>query len=997
MQDKELAKKIKALREQGYSTVQSQEIAKSHFYQQGGKTNGYDNIQKTVKRVLRNVQTNEIKEGKLTPGTYTKVEYDDGTVDYLTKDGERQFFQMPNYMQYMEKQRKSQQSSPAGKELAQNTNTPYFQQGGWGNPMFQMPNIQSQQYAPQQNFSIPPPSQSTMFAPGSYNSWDTDNNGIPDSIQGQGIPASPQEQQQYQFSTANSQNTPLNLVDSTRQSPLQQPQYNTRYNLFNGSGGIDLATALNYTGQQFGQGNVGMGVAGAGLSFLKGARELLGGYASGRENNRVRNEYFDNIYNQEPMYTYAQQGGKISNADALTGQYLVDEGAGNTNLENNEFVRRADTGQVQRVVGEPHIKNNKEAEGVNATLNNGDKVLSDYTKIPAKDIKELKDRYNISLKKGATFADAQKAYDKKLGIQKTTDELASFIEKLGDNESTKDETAKRLNEMALAKEIEQQQTKLETLKDPQAVIFEDLFAMQEALPKVSGGNVLLDKNGKPIEGSEEDVKQQGGIFELAKKHGLSMERAQELINMQQGGESQQVDPMQQLFQAVASMLQQGATVEQISEQLLAQGVPEQEVGNIIQQVVQQLQAQPQEQQMAQQGGQSFQTGISPILQGYDVTSQNVVGTDTLTGVEDTQVYTGQGYGKQMADVDKLIDIHSWYFDTDAKKKAFREASKKKGAQPEVKAFQEAYNNEIVKRAKSAGVSEEEAEKLKNTVGFSNEGARKLDGLYGAFTSTRPLFEIAKKPDGAPEVIKTASPIVEETEQQVIEERTQNVLPWLPQAYRLPPSALDPINKQEINLGRMDAVKLTPEPMLAEIERSRLAEASRMQASGLTPQQQNALLASGLGASQSASNDAIYRTETANLQSQASADQFNLNQQSKQDLTNLQLESQYQTQAYGALNANESAWRNYYSQLSLDQANKFKYINDTNLINAENSQYQVIPGQGVKFLNNQSTNYSDPQLEKAIGDLTIDQRNKFVNEVIGGQSRYNALMKARSGA
>lgn len=893
MQDnKDLLKKIKALKSQGYSTVQSEEITKSHLYQQGGM---------------------------------------------------------------------------------------------WNLP--QLPNIQDQRYAPQQNFPTQFPQQFATFSPGNFNEWDKDNDGIPDSVQRQGMMSDNPSQDQYEFSMTSSRNRPLNLVDTSRQSPKEfqygQPQYNTRYNIFNPYGGLDLNTSLNYTGQQFGQGNVGMGVAGAGLSFLKGARELLGGYSSGRENQRVRNEYFDNLYNQEPLYTYAQQGGKktISNAEALTGQFLVDEGQGNTILEGNEFVRRADTGQVQRVIGEPHIKGGKEAEGVNARLNNGDKVLSDYTKIPAKDIKELKERYNISLKKGATFADAQKAYDKKLGIQKTTDELAGFIEKMGKNESTKDDTAKRLNEMALAKEIGQQQTKLEMLKDPQSMIFEDLFARQESLPKIAEGKELLDKNGNPIEDNKENIAQQGGLIELAKKHGLSLERAQELVNMQQGGMSQeQADPMQQVFQAVASMLAQGATPEQVAEQLLAQGIPEQQAGEIIQQVIQQLQDSPQqEQQMAQQGL-TIQTGI-PTLEGYNITNQGVVPESTLTGVEPTQAYTGQGYGAKMVDVDKLIAIHPWYFDTEEKKNAFREASKKEGPQPEVKDFQEAYNNEILKRAKSAGVTEQDAEKLKESVGFSNEGARKLDGLYGAFTSTRPLFEITKKPDGSPEVIEKASPLIAENQQQVIEERTQNVLPWLPQAYRMPPSSLDPIKKQEINLGRMEAIKMTPEPMLAEIERNRLAEASRMQASGLTPQQQAALFASGLATSQASANDAIYKTEIANLQSQAQTDQFNTGQQSKQDLTNLQLENQYQNQVFGALNANERDWRNYYNQLNLDQAQKYKDIENINLLNYQNDNFQYQPGVGVRFTGTQPSNISLPSLTRSqVDSMTPEEYRQYVRMV-----------------
>ena len=42
--------------------------------------------QKPVKRIIP-VQTNEIKEGNLQPGNYQKVEYFDGSSDYLTPSG----------------------------------------------------------------------------------------------------------------------------------------------------------------------------------------------------------------------------------------------------------------------------------------------------------------------------------------------------------------------------------------------------------------------------------------------------------------------------------------------------------------------------------------------------------------------------------------------------------------------------------------------------------------------------------------------------------------------------------------------------------------------------------------------------------------------------------------------------------------------------------------------------------------------------------------------
>ena len=58
----------------------------------------------------------------------------------------------------------------------------------------------------------------------------------------------------------------------------------------------------------------------------------------------------------------------------------------NVNLEGNEFVMRND-GQVQPVVGDKHIENGKKADGVNAQLEDGDKVLSNYVKLKPNDIK----------------------------------------------------------------------------------------------------------------------------------------------------------------------------------------------------------------------------------------------------------------------------------------------------------------------------------------------------------------------------------------------------------------------------------------------------------------------------------------------------------------------------------------------------------------------------------------------------------------------------------
>jgi hypothetical protein len=77
-------------------------------FQNGGvNMQGYDTYedelrsrapQKPVKRILYGVQTNEVKEGSLPPGKYTRVEYGDNTFDYLTDEGFENFKRMNNFI-----------------------------------------------------------------------------------------------------------------------------------------------------------------------------------------------------------------------------------------------------------------------------------------------------------------------------------------------------------------------------------------------------------------------------------------------------------------------------------------------------------------------------------------------------------------------------------------------------------------------------------------------------------------------------------------------------------------------------------------------------------------------------------------------------------------------------------------------------------------------------------------------------------------------------------
>ena len=248
-------------------------------------------------------------------------------------------------------------------------------------------------------------------------------------------------------------------------------------NIMNPFGGISMDYALNFAGEGFGSGNYGQAAVGTGLSLLKGARNFLTGFSTGKENKRVGQEYDDKRFDKTPNYTYSFQQGGVKNSDIIAQNAITDQGQGNVNLEGSEFVMRTN-GQVQPVVGDKHIENGKKADGVNAQLEDGDKVLSNYVKLKPNDIKDLKDRYDISLKKGVTFAEAQKKLDQKLGIKKLETEKADILEKIEKATKIKDSDTKQLSLEVLTKKTGDVNEKLNTLSGVRADNFEFLFTRQ---------------------------------------------------------------------------------------------------------------------------------------------------------------------------------------------------------------------------------------------------------------------------------------------------------------------------------------------------------------------------------------------------------------------------------------------------------------------------------------------------------------------------------------
>jgi hypothetical protein len=843
------------------------------------------------------------------------------------------------------------------------------------------------------------------------------------------------------------QNPNLNYGNYKKEEPLlgdvsqeTKKEANTSYydtnrvNIMNPYNDMSLDYTMGRAGQAFGEGDYMTGAAAGALSLLKGTKNFLSTFSSAKEDKRMRQEYDDKMHENKNRFIAGQQGGKFKNSDVLAQNAITDIPQGNINLEDKEFVMRAN-GQVQPVVGDKHIENGKIGKGVNAQLNEGDKVLSNYMKLKPTDIKDLKERYDISLGKGVTFAEAQKKIDQKLGIKKLETEKADILEKIEKATKIKDSDTRQLSIDALNKKVGGVNEKLNTLSDLRASNFEYLFQKQEAQPKKGTGSELYDKNGKEVTETNSNVAQQGGMIEsLAKKHGISVERAMEL--MQQGGtqeEQGEISP-EQIIQAFAELTQQDP--QQIVAQLQKMQPEEQKqaLGQMMQSL-QQGQQNPQEEQAEGQMSNPQEEQMEVAQQGVDYTKEpkdksRKAQQDRLKFFQEDMQKLGfkgeinldaRDLGKEAGKMQEFLKNNypelTQHYSADTKltakgveslKKNVPEAFSKMGIDASKKStgYTADETNSLLRYAEESGKLGEDFLVDSNFVDYKWDWRRPFtkerqftnQAEYDAYIKDKgepyngfyPLGEgVYEKPSlklPASDVQPTKKeeevpPIATQDQKEVVaRDRVKNILPNFASYIPLF-SPMQSIAKESIAIPRLEPIKATPEPMLAEQERQRQADVARVEQSGMSPQQQEAILAQGLASSQMASNDAISKVEQWNAQNQFATDQYNVGAQTKEDIMNSQYRQDYQNKVMQTIANQEADIRNQYRTNFLqNQANSNRVI-DMNRANALNDQFAITPD-GVEFLNNRPLEVKyNGMLPKDYDKMTPSQRIAVMKKLI----------------
>jgi len=714
-------------------------------------------------------------------------------------------------------------------------------------------------------------------------------------------------------------------------NPNIQTNTTTNFQTYNPYGGVNIESALFSLGQSLGyQGeqkgwNTARGIASAGKIGLGGARTLLSGAGYQKSNQATQEEYISQLYNSQQPYQTLQEGGTINNAQVLTGAFLPEtSGIATAELEKNELVHNSETGEIQKVVGDTH-----EQGGVDVNLPEGSRVLSDHTKIGAAKAKQFRNDFDLKVKATDTFAGVLDKYNKKIGFTELIEEEEKAIKQVGEQEENEVQTdTKDINMNYLSTRLQELQADKEAMKPLQDEAFNTIFAAQEKTPK-------KETEGNKMQMGGTITQYDDNITAIAQQYNITPEKVMELMQqnmpqMQAGGTFNLFTPSPYAAEPYAKQTFLPGTTN-------AAGIATQE------DVLARLQYQNQQLPyiVSQSGIYSDNAGAFPNLNNtgaFQASYDNYVNA-TIPAIEANPYLTAeQKATAKTAAQSQILNI-----------------SNKDGQ------YDNVYGQETSSRTGFALPYLTEADKQKyNDIRFLGDVVDETGVIKPEYADldpeTKRLLQETYKRGGNDilnlglGVVPTATGNVSMTpEQQTLQLNQQNTqlsVPNLPVDFILPPSAATPVYKASVDLGELDPTKVSIEANLVEADRQRQSATDSL--SFLPDSQRAAAIASILGQTQTATNQAINQAETANAQSQQQVNQFNLQQNDKQQLLNQQFALDYENRVLRGQTNSERDLRMYFNELNDVNRFNFNYVDRRNLYNQAPTSYKFTQN-GIEFV------------------------------------------------
>ncbi len=233
----------------------------------------------------------------------------------------------------------------------------------------------------------------------------------------------------------------------------------------------------------------------------------------------IPKEVFENIF-------FAEGGEKKRLNKALTGEYqfALDSqnpiAEPNAEIEGGEYV--LDSQGVRKAEGKSH-----ERGGMPVKLEEGTKIISNHLKVGAQLAKQLSEMLDINVKATDTYSKVLDKYTAKSGLKEKNDELEKYIALMEqEKKNPKNKDTSNLNISYISKKINELTNEKKPLEQERLEVFNIVFQAQEQ-----------DKEGSEQEAYRMEMG--GEITNIARKYGISEERAMELLDLPQyqvGGE-----------------------------------------------------------------------------------------------------------------------------------------------------------------------------------------------------------------------------------------------------------------------------------------------------------------------------------------------------------------------------------------------------------------------------------------------------------------------------
>ena len=665
-----------------------------------------------------------------------------------------------------------------------------------------------------------------------------------------------------------------------------------------------------------------------------------------------------------------QDGGK--KYKALTGEYTIEKDRIEeedvvAELESREFLKTP-TQEITQIDGEAH-----ESGGVKLTeeqIPDGSEVISDHLKLTKDQVKSFSEKYDLKLSTKDTYADILHKWNKKSGLDENVKEQEDLIKQIEKQvklleEKPEAETTINLNIDLLQKELSELEQEKSPLEEERKSVFDEVFKAQESQ--------------KPKEEKEDDKMQDGGMFNgdmvisYAKKHGISPDRAMELVNMYKNGGYKQYQDAGTFFSPSRWAKQKYENQPYIAGLTTASGELD-DYSGIYERMSDQSQKLPYlSKRVNLLDGKATNLGsISKFQPGYDeyVDATNTeIDNNPYLSDKQKEDYKKTATAQKLSLSNKQGKYDAIYGEETSTRQPFKLpylTTEDRKKYPNLAYLGDTFDENGNIKPEFENLDIKTKDLLKST--YKRQGAKAFDIQLGEINQPVATSDVNNTDTTTEETQKVGFDRGNSTQ-------TRMGIMALPDQYAPLPDALQGNLKLEFRPNLVDNQNVTAEPIIAEIRRQ---EQSAMQAiQNLPDAQRGAAIAQLQANTQEQINKAMNQVQGQNLQSDVQVANTNagiLNQ--AQDINNrYALDFEGKILKADALTRNDVRnWMNHNQAVNLANSNAINKLNYYNQL----SEYNQITPNGIEMTSSPTFNYgnmSDIQKARIREQVLADEEAK----------------------